>query len=118
MPPRHHIPRAALSVFRQVLRVHRQRLPPPMRSLGDSYMREELCRHQEGSTTPEQWATFTQEWKRYVSMLQGTTDTPSGSGDISSDILASLTPEQKQQLARLKDEASRLGGKPDPNVLQ
>ena len=36
-----------LTLYRQILRAHRVRLPTPMRVLGDGYAREEFRRHLE-----------------------------------------------------------------------
>ena len=102
-------PKAALSIYRQILRVHRQKLPPPMREMGDSYLRDEMRRHKEAQTTPQQWKTFTAEWQKYLNMILGQADLPNTSGDISADVLDSMTPEQKQQFLDLKEETSKLG---------
>jgi hypothetical protein len=98
---------ALLGLYRDVLRVHRKVLPPPMRALGDRYMRDEFRRHKEGNTTESQWRAFAAEWQQYVATLNG-----SGaemSGDITPDIMETMSPEQKEQLAKLHNEAHRLG---------
>jgi hypothetical protein len=63
-----------LDLFRRILRAHRSLLPPPMRPLGDAYVREEFRQVlQRGKTTTEaQWHAFFNEWDRYVGMLRGT----------------------------------------------
>lgn len=96
-----------LQLYRQILRAHASVLPPPLRSMGDAYAREEFRRHRDAKTTPVQWKAFVQEWQRYLGMLQGTADLPEGSGHIPNDVLQSLNEEQKQQLARLREEAAR-----------
>jgi len=98
---------ALLALYRDVLRAHRKVLPPPMRALGDRYLRDEFRRHKEGNTSDNQWRAFAAEWQSYVATLNG-----SGaelSGDISPEMVENLTPEQKEQLAKLQDEAHRLG---------
>lgn len=98
---------AILSLYRDVLRVHRQNLPPTMRALGDRYVRDEFRRHKEGDTTDPQWRAFGSEWQQYVVTLRG-----SGAqvtGQIGRDVVESLSQEQLQQLDRLRDEALRLG---------
>ena len=102
-------PRAALSMYRQVLRTHRDRLPPPMRDMGDNYIRDEMRRHGEAQTTQQQWKTFVSEWQKYLNMLLGQADLPNTSGDIPAAVLDAMTPEQKQQFLDLKDETSKLG---------
>lgn len=44
-------------------RVHRG-LPPPMRALGDRYVRDEFDRHRAGQTTAMQWHAFHTEWSK------------------------------------------------------
>lgn len=102
-------PRAALSIYRQILRVHRTSMPPPLRKMGDSYLRDEYRRHKDAQTTPQQWKTFTLEWQKYLDMLMGRADLPNTSGDIPADVRDAMTPEQKQQFLDLKEETSRLG---------
>lgn len=101
-------PRAALSVFRQVLRIHRDNLPPPMRTLGDNYIRDEMRRHNTPDTTKAQWQTFVKEWCIYRDMLTGKGDLQNKGGDIHPDVIAAMTPEQKQQFLDLKQETEKL----------
>lgn len=75
--------------------------------MGDTYAKDEFRRHRDAKTTPAQWKAFTEEWQRYLSMLQGTADLPHSSGDIPDDVLNSLNADQQQQLARLREEAAR-----------
>lgn len=34
--------RTVLNLYRELLRLHKEKLPPPMKSLGDSYVRTEF----------------------------------------------------------------------------
>jgi hypothetical protein len=104
------VPAEALRLYRQVLRIHRERLPPPMRALGDQYARDEWRRHRSANTTKQQWQTFMQEWQKYNRSLLGQADLSARTGELPEDVLASMTPEQKQQLERLKQETAALGG--------
>ena len=63
-----------LSLFRQILRLHRDKLPPPMRAMGDTYVKDEFAKHLQGKTSEAQWAVFMQEWQRYHAMLSGAAD--------------------------------------------
>ena len=65
---------AVFSLLRSILRLHRERLPPPMRSMGDTYVLSEFRQHLRSRTTEEQWATFGREWRNYAAMLGGTAD--------------------------------------------
>jgi hypothetical protein len=101
------------SLFRRVLRVHRVALPPPLRSLGDSYAKAEARRHLKSATTPMQWREFEEQWVAYVSALSGRADADEATGaakplhDASS---AALNAEQAEQLRRLQAAALELGG--------
>ena len=97
--------RMVLQLYRNIVRTHRNVLPPPLRAMGDTYARDEFRRHWKPQTTKNQWQAFVQEWQRYLSMLQGHADLPEQSGDIPDTVLDSLNEEQKAQLARLKEEA-------------
>lgn len=63
-----------LSLLRRILRLHRERLPAPMRSIGDKLAVSEFRRHLRGQTTEQQWRVFGAEWQRYLAMLDGTAD--------------------------------------------
>ena len=96
-----------LKLYRDIVRTHRNVLPPPLRAMGDTYARDEFRRHWKPQTSKSQWQAFVQEWQRYLSMLQGRADLEEQSGDIPGSVLESLSAEQKAQLARLKEEALR-----------
>jgi hypothetical protein len=126
---------ALLSLFRSILRLHRERLPPPMRAMGDTYVKSEFRRHLRGSTTEEQWGVFVAEWQRYAAMLGGSADQQSpappapgspqqapdiasvtatiagGSADMTEQLLTHLSPDQRRQLIKLQQEAMALGAK-------
>ncbi|KAL3147946.1 acetate non-utilizing protein 9 [Trebouxia sp. C0009 RCD-2024] len=101
-------PKAALSVYRELLRIHRQHLPPPMRALGDNYLRDEMRRHKDAQTTNKQWQTFITEWQQYKDMLTGKGDLKNKGGDIHPDVLEAMTNEQKQQFLDLRMETQKL----------
>lgn len=102
-----------VSLYRSVLRVHKHKLPPLLRTMGDKYAREEFRRHKEGKTTNEQWGEFYIEWTKYVGTLTGNSGEPT-SGDISPEVFDRLSSEQLQQLAALRQEAVKLRGKIAP----
>lgn len=114
-----------VALYRQILRAHRDKLPGPLRALGDSYAGEEFRRHLKAKTTPKQWDEFGRQWYNYVSMLNGTADLEERSGDIPEDVQQQLTAEQRDQLAKLQQAAVELatggpstdGGKPDQTPL-
>lgn len=106
-PPTTLFCRMVLKLYRDIVRTHRNVLPPPLRAMGDTYARDEFRRHWKPQTTKSQWQAFVQEWQRYLSMLQGRADLEEQRGDIPENVLESLSAEQKAQLARLKEEALR-----------
>lgn len=105
---------ALMRLYRQVLRVHRAKLPPPLRSLGDSYVKSELRRHLSAKTSPTQWREFGDQWSAYVSMLSGRADADEARGATRPlhDADGQLNEEQQEQLRRLREAALELGGGP------
>lgn len=89
-----------ISLYRQVLRVHRVVLPPPMRSLGDAYASEEFRRHIHGKTTRSQWTEFYTQWSRYLHRLEGKGNADDGHG--AEDALEFLSDDQKTRLEELR----------------
>lgn len=105
-----------IALYRAVLRCHAQRLPPPLRSMGDSYARDEFRRHHKANppATAKQWEQFALEWAKYVEMMEGRGDlnSASPSGSLDDSMLRHMSEEQLQRLDMLKQEAEKLGGKP------
>ena len=102
-----------LTLYRQILRAHRVRLPTPMRVLGDGYAREEFRRHLEAKTTREQWLEFGSEWSKYLGAID-----PRGadagamsnlSGELAPEVVEAMTEEQRQMLQKLREEATSFG---------
>lgn len=92
-----------LRLYAGILRAHRT-LPTQMRSLGDAYVREEFRKHR---TAKESFlAPFFREWDGYLGQLQVSADLVGK--DLGPDQAAALTTEQKEQLARLHEEATKL----------
>eukprot|EP00959_Pyramimonas_sp_CCMP1952_P424911 8900050-Pyramimonas_sp.AAC.1 len=96
-----------LSLYREILRTHRTDLPPPMRALGDRYARDEFRRHKEGNTTEVQWREFHSEWQKYLLQIKGVNHEPV-TGELTDDVFEKMTDEQKQQLARLHEQAVKV----------
>lgn len=94
---------ALLAGYRTILRVHRLKLPPPMRALGDSFARDEFRLWAASKSSADQWREFGGQWTRYVDMLLGIADRPEAtSGDIPADMLGQLSAPQKEQLEKLR----------------
>uniref|UniRef100_A0A7S0AQM6 Succinate dehydrogenase assembly factor 3 n=1 Tax=Minutocellus polymorphus TaxID=265543 RepID=A0A7S0AQM6_9STRA len=62
---------AALNLYRSILRAHANHLPPNMRGLGDTYVKNEFRLHK-ATTNTEQLAQFYTEWQKYLDHLQST----------------------------------------------
>ena len=95
------------ALFREILRTHRT-LPGPMKELGSAYAREEFRLHLRSDKIQEkQWREFISSWEQYVDSLRGGGDKRGVSGDLNEDVVEQLSPEQREQLLKLKDEALR-----------
>lgn len=103
-------PRAILLLYRDILRLHRAKLPGPMREVGDKYVKSEFRRHKEAQPPPTdgQWAEFNTQWSAYIDMMRGTADLPGGRA-IDEGILGSMSAEQQARLQDLEREARRVG---------
>ena len=130
--------RQVVTLYRSLLRAHRQYLPTDMRSLGDAYVKSEFRLHAkkqpaEGdstttkTTTPEQLATFCTEWEKYLHQITSTGEQMKGDNSINSSDSnlptdetstiqfganlpenVQLSKEQEVQLEKLRDETSKL----------
>lgn len=92
--------RALLGFYRQLRRLHRSKLPPPMRDVGDRYLKAEFAAHLRGSTTREQWDAFIIEWQKYADTLRGDLAAPA-----QSVLDMNLTPEQSHRVSQLYQAA-------------
>ncbi len=108
-------PKTLLQLFGKILRLHRK-LPPPMRSIGDRYLRDEFRRHRDAQPplTSTQWHEFRAQWQAYANMLDGTADRlPDGTenvqGGLAVDVVKELNPQQQERLLALQREAYRAG---------
>ncbi|KAG2502239.1 hypothetical protein HYH03_000725 [Edaphochlamys debaryana] len=104
-----------IGLFREVLKLHRERLPPPMRVLGDAYVREEFRSHlrAKNPVTEAQWQAFVQEWRTYVATLRGDEQALPGtqvgtvSGELASGEFASLSADQRKRMELLQKELAK-----------
>jgi Complex1_LYR-like len=94
--------RAVIKLYRQLRCLHRSKLPPPMREVGDRYVKAEFQAHLQGKTTAEQWRLFGVEWTRYQSALRGDLTADAPSVDV---LCMKLSPEQARRVGKLYKEA-------------
>ena len=117
---------ALLRLYARVLRLHRAKLPLPLRDIGDQYVREEFRSmwKLEDAVLARHRAEFTGQWESYAHTLtlseedgaasEGEKTAAMGglgsstSGDLSEASLKELSEEQRVQLKRLKDEIDGL----------
>lgn len=95
-----------LALYRSILRVHRERLPPPMQAMGNAYLREEFQRHLHGQTTEKQWEQFVNEWLQYKDALLGRSE--EDSNQLNEELWDSLSPDQQQRLIMLRERSRNL----------
>lgn len=108
---------AALSLYRQILKAHQKHLPREMRQLGDAYVKSEFKLHKKVETAA-QLDSFFVAWEDYLEQTLKTarikeSSLSLGEEGMSASFGKSLPPdvnlsdEQKTQLEKLKDEASK-----------
>ena len=54
------------SLYRSIMRLHRLKLDPQMRSLGDTYARKEFRLHAKPQVQPAHMQMFLKEWRAYL----------------------------------------------------
>lgn len=103
-------------LFRSILRAHKRHLPTDLRSLGDTYVKQEFRLHK--TAKPEQVQRFMTEWNNYLDQLLVTARAQESMrvGSIDNQVFAfgkdlppdvELSSEQRQQLEKLREEAAK-----------
>ncbi|CAE7498187.1 ZFWD3 [Symbiodinium necroappetens] len=100
----------SMTLYRSIMRLHRLKLDPQMRSLGDTYARKEFRLHTKPQVTDSQRQMFLREWKSYVDMIS-LQETVVGQ-ELSAEQKAKLNDQQKVQLDNLEQSAKSLGCQP------
>ncbi|CAL1170046.1 unnamed protein product [Cladocopium goreaui] len=96
------------SLFRTIMRLHRVKLDPQMRSLGDTYARKEFRLHAKPQVQEAHRQMFLREWRAYVDMVSSQA-TVTGQ-ELSDEQKSKLNDQQKVQLDSLEKSAKALGG--------
>lgn len=114
-----------VSLYRSILRAHKQHLPHEMKQLGDTYVKAEFRLHKKAK--PEHLTGFFREWEKYLDQLMvtarargslssGSVDQDDGNAaatvfafgsDLQPDI--ELSQDQLQQLEKLREETENVG---------
>jgi len=87
----------------RVNKVHRIKLSPAKRKLGDAYVKKEFRDHR--TAQPAFVKGFLAEWARYARDLETMSDVGRA---LPADVASKLSPEQLQTLQRLEIEARSL----------
>ena len=95
----------ALTLYRSILRLHRQKLPASMRALGDAYVKHEFRAHADAK--PEFLGSFFAEWDTYAAALAKQNPIGEHGRNLSDAELAALSDEQQVSIARLSDEVKK-----------
>jgi hypothetical protein len=94
-----------LALYRRILTLHRQKLEPHMRVLGDQYVRDEFKRHK--GAAPKFVPLFLREWEQYAAVMESK---QSRFGqELSAEDSQLLDGEQKVKLRSLQDAAKKVG---------
>jgi hypothetical protein len=94
----------SLSLYRSILREHKVRLPPQMKALGDTYVKQEFRLHKEAK--PEHLNRFIKSWENYLMTLK-TQSAGNIGANIDADKVGRMTEEQKQKMRGLMDQAKK-----------
>jgi len=97
---------ATVELYRSILRLHRTKLPPKMRGLGDTYVKAEFRLHR--SAKPQFLGSFFKAWDGYAESLRQRTSV-TGFGAPLGEEVGKLTDDQRSMLAKLATEARELG---------
>lgn len=91
----------AVTLYRSILKIHKQKLPNEMRRMGDEYVKHEFNLHKK-ATNQAQLSDFFAAWENYLKTVQQST------GRIGRNMESSetqkLNDEQRIKLAQLKEE--------------
>ena len=99
-------PESMRQLLRQILRAHRTKLPPNMRSLGDQYVRKEFAEMRD-VTKPEVLERFRDEWEKYLQQLE-TAPADDLGADLDAEILGTMSDDQKAKLVDMRASSRKL----------
>ena len=101
------VTRKALQLFKDIMILHRTKLPPAMKALGDTYVRKEFKIHMyQGNCSRAQFDQFLNAWRSYADMIRKQ-DQVTGK-PLSSEQRRLLNEKQKGQLDELEKATSEL----------
>lgn len=95
----------ATTLYRSILKTHRAKLPPHLRALGDSYVRNEFNLHKK-VTVKENLDIFYDAWGKYLIMLQSRTE--KFGENMSDKERTVLSDDQQGKLQELRVEVDKI----------
>ena len=96
-----------LSLYRQLLRAHAQKLPAAARELGDGYVKAEFRSHRDAA--PKFLAAFEAQWREYLAVLRTQPDGDLPGRDLTADELGGMSDEQKVQVVEIYEKSRGSG---------
>lgn len=97
----------AIKLLRSILRVHRQKLNPQMREIGDKYVLNEFKLHKK-TTALEQLTQFYDGWEKYLRYIQNQNANSRFGRDLRAEEQNILSEDQKRKLHEIKVETTTL----------
>jgi hypothetical protein len=95
------VTRKALQIFKEIMVLHRTKLPPAMRVLGDTYVRKEFRIHMYGGKcSRNQFDQFLTAWRSYAEMIRSQEEVTGR--PLTQEQKRLLNDEQKSQLDQLE----------------
>ncbi|TYZ65476.1 hypothetical protein PybrP1_005040 [[Pythium] brassicae (nom. inval.)] len=94
-----------LRLYRRILTLHRAKLAPQMRVLGDQYVRDEFKRHKDAA--PKFVPLFVREWEQYEQFMRQKQDR--FGKELSAEEKALFDGEQQERLRSLQEAAETVG---------
>ncbi|RLN88104.1 hypothetical protein BBJ28_00010123 [Nothophytophthora sp. Chile5] len=113
-----------LRLYKRILALHKQKLEPHMRILGDQYVRDEFKRHK--NAAPKFVPLFLREWEQYEALMSQKKDSVSVGKSVARAVGIRVLPfnflrllstkekellddEQRTKLRSLQDAAKKVG---------
>ncbi|KAK6464906.1 hypothetical protein DFJ63DRAFT_97900 [Scheffersomyces coipomensis] len=94
-----------LTLYKSILRAHIRYLPVEIRTLGDSYVKQEFRNHQK-IDNPLHIVGFLTQWQDYLKAMEVGSWTE---GRLTKQELEKMSPEQIGQLYELMQETKKIG---------
>ena len=95
------VTRRALQTFKDIMILHKHKLPPALKALGDTYVRKEFKVHMYGGKcSRSQFEQFLTAWRSYAEMVRNQAEVTGK--PLSQEQKRLLNEQQKSQLEQLE----------------